>query len=84
MLLLALVTGQRQADLQKMAFADIREGHLFIEQQKTGKRIALSLRLKLDAIGVSLGEIIASCQNYAVPGKTLLRKNNGQPSVLII
>lgn len=82
MLLLALVTGQRRADLQKMAFADVRDGHLFIEQQKTGERIALPLKLKLKPIGVSLGQVIKSCRDYAAPGKTLLRKDNGQPLCL--
>lgn len=78
MLLLALVTGQRRADLQKMAFDDVRDNHLFIEQQKTGERIALPLKLKLKPIGMSLGQVIKSCQKYATPGETFLRKDNGQ------
>ncbi|MCM1129472.1 MAG: tyrosine-type recombinase/integrase [Alistipes senegalensis] len=79
MLLLALVTGQRRADLQKMAFADVRDGYLFIEQQKTGERVALPLKLKLKPVGVSLGQVIRSCRDYTTPGETLLRKDNGQP-----
>ena len=82
MLLLALVTGQRRADLQKMAFADVRNNHLFIEQQKTGERIALPLNLKLKPVHMSLAQVIKSCQKYAVPGETLLRKDNGQPLCL--
>lgn len=78
MLLLALITGQRRADLQKMAFADVRDNHLFIEQQKTGERIALPLKLKLKPVGVSLGQVIKSCRDYAAPGQTFLRKDNGQ------
>ncbi|MCM1281507.1 MAG: tyrosine-type recombinase/integrase, partial [Alistipes senegalensis] len=79
MLLLALVTGQRRADLQKMAFADVRDNHLFIEQQKTGERIALPLKLRLKPVNVTLGQVIKSCRDYVAPGKTLLRKDNGQP-----
>ncbi|MCM1129476.1 MAG: tyrosine-type recombinase/integrase [Alistipes senegalensis] len=82
MLLLALVTGQRRADLQKMAFADVRDNHLFIEQQKTGERVALPLKLKLKPIGISLGQVIRSCRDYAAHGKTFLRKDNGQPLCL--
>ncbi|MCM1513199.1 MAG: tyrosine-type recombinase/integrase, partial [Oxalobacter formigenes] len=64
---------------QKMAFADVRDNHLFIEQQKTGERVALPLKLRLQSVGVSLGQVIRSCRDYAIPGKTLLRKDNGQP-----
>lgn len=79
MLALALVSGQRRADMQKMLFSDVHDGYLFLEQQKTGERIALPLKLRLDVIGVTLGEVINSCRNYALPGETLLRKHNGKP-----
>lgn len=79
MLLLALITGQRRADLQKMSFSDIRDGHLYVEQQKTGERIALPFKLKLIPIGMTLDQVIKSCRHYAEPGETLLRKQNGQP-----
>lgn len=71
MLVLALVSGQRRADLQKMRFADVRDQHLFVVQQKTGARIALPLALRLDAIDVSLGEAIEACRDYAPPGEPL-------------
>lgn len=77
MLVLALVSGQRRADLQKMRFADVRDQHLFVIQQKTGARIALPLALRLDAIDVSLGEAIEACRDYAPFGETLLRQCNG-------
>ena len=47
MLLLALVTGQRRSDLCKMKFSDVWDGHLHIEQAKTGMRLALPLALRL-------------------------------------
>lgn len=34
LLLLAVVTGQRRADLAKMKFTDIVDGHIQVEQQK--------------------------------------------------
>lgn len=84
MLLLALIIGQRRADLHKMRFDDVQDGMLLIEQQKKagkkhGARIGLPLDLRLDEIGLSLGEVIEMCRHYAPPGPTLLRKRNGEP-----
>lgn len=78
MLVLALVTGQRRSDLCKMRFDDVWDGHLHVEQAKTGARIALPLSLRLDAIGVTLEEAIEDCRAYAVGAEFLLRKHNGQ------
>lgn len=83
MLLLALITGQRRADLGKMRFDDVWDGYLHIEQQKKagktyGARVALPLALRLDVIGVTLGEVIEMCRHYSRPGPTLLRRNDGQ------
>lgn len=79
MLLLALVTGQRRADLAKMGFEDIWDGRLHIEQQKTGARIALPLKLRLDLIDSTLSDVIEGCKSYAAPGQTFLRKPRGAP-----
>lgn len=82
MLLLALVTGQRRADLAKMRFDDVVDGHLHVEQQKQagkgyGARVAIPLALRLDAIGMTVGEVIEQCRGSAKPGPTLLRKAGG-------
>jgi len=77
MLLLALLTGQRRADLQKMGFDDVWDGYLHVEQQKTGARIALPLALRMDAVDCTLGHAIEMCRCYAAPGPTLLRKSTG-------
>lgn len=60
-MLLALITGQRRADIVAMHTADIRDGYLHITQNKTGERIALPLQLRLDAAGCSLSEVISLC-----------------------
>ena len=83
MLLLALVTAQRRADLGKMRFDDVWDGHLHIEQQKKagkdyGARVALPLTLRLDVVGLTLGEVIETCRAYAPAGPTLLRKSDGK------
>jgi enterobacteria phage integrase len=84
MLLLALHTGQRRADLAKMRFSDVVDGHLRIEQQKKarkkiGARVAIPLSLRLEATGMTLGEVIELCRDIGAPGDTLLRQANGRP-----
>lgn len=84
MLLLALTTGQRRADLAKMRFSDVWDGHLHIEQQKKagkeyGARVALPLTLRLDEIGLTLADVIEICRRYGPGGQTLLRRNDGKP-----
>lgn len=84
MLLLALHTGQRRADLAKMRFSDVVDGNLRIEQQKkarkpVGARVAIPLNLRLKATGMTLGEVIDLCRSVGKPGETLLRQANGKP-----
>lgn len=79
MLVLALVSGQRRSDLGTLQPGDVWDGYLHIQQAKTGMRLALPLALRLDAIGVSLGQAIDDCRDYAVGTGPLLRKHNGRP-----
>ena len=82
MLVLALVTGQRRSDLEKLRFDDVWDGCLHVEQEKTGARLALPLTLRLNALGVTLEEAIEACRDYAVGNDYLIRKHNGKPLVL--
>lgn len=82
MLVLALVTGQRRGDLQKMRFADAHDGYLHITQQKTGTKLRLPLALRLEATGISIGEAVEACRGYACGDEYLLRKSNGNPLTL--
>jgi len=84
MLLLGLHTGQRRADLAKMKFSDVVDGHLRVEQQKKarkkfGARLAIPLSLKLQATGMTLGQVIELCKTAGKPGDNLLRQANGRP-----
>lgn len=84
MLLLALVTGQRRADLAKMRFDDVVGGCLRVEQQKKagkpiGARVEIPLSLHMTAIDMTVGEMIEHCRSSAGPGPTLLRKSGGGP-----
>lgn len=82
LLLLALVTGQRRGDLVKMRFDDVVDGALRVEQQKEagkgyGFRVAIPLGLRLDAIGMTVGEGIEQCRASGDPGPTMIRKTGG-------
>lgn len=84
LLLLALAIGQRRADLAKVRFDDVVDGHLRIEQQKEagkgyGARVAIPLTLRLDCIGMTVGDVIEHYRQSGKPGPTLLRKANGRP-----
>ncbi|WP_374537598.1 tyrosine-type recombinase/integrase [Chitinimonas taiwanensis] len=74
MLKLALLTGQRREDLATFEFdRDVREGRLWLEQGKTGQKLALSLDLRLAALPQSLGEVIEECRSDGMRGaKTIL------------
>lgn len=63
---LALITGQRIGDITKMKFADIDDGYLLVEQEKTERRIAIPLKLRCEAINLSLGELIDELKNDGV------------------
>lgn len=76
---LAIVTAQRRSDLLTMRFDDVSDGWLYIRQQKTGAMIALPTELRLDAVGLSIADVIERCQHYAKPGDTLLRRRDGKP-----
>lgn len=84
LLLLALAIGQRRADLAKVRFDDVVDGHLRIEQQKEagkgyGARVEIPLTLRMDCIGMTVGDVIEHCRQSARPGPTLLRQANGRP-----
>ncbi|HCS7033158.1 TPA: phage integrase Arm DNA-binding domain-containing protein [Escherichia albertii] len=65
-MLLALVTGQRLGDISRMKFSDIWDDHLHVIQEKTGRKIAIPLSLRLNAINWSLRDVVARCRDYAV------------------
>lgn len=77
---LALVTGQRRSDLIRLRFADVRDGHLFVEQYKTGARVAIPLDLRLDALGCSVGEVIEEARAYGPDDSDFLLRTAARPA----
>lgn len=62
---LALLTAQRVEDLAKIetrprkeATAWVEDGSLWVIQSKTGNRVCIPLSLRLEAIGLSVGDVI--------------------------
>ena len=77
LLLLAVVTGQRRADVLAMKYADIREDNLLVTQQKTGIKLAIPLKLNCNALGVSLADVIELSKEYYSKSKYFIHKHNG-------
>lgn len=63
---LGILTGQRLNDIAHMQFHDIRDGYLYVRQQKTDAMLRLSLNLRLDVPGISLGDVVAQCRDRLV------------------
>ncbi|EIQ13374.1 putative integrase [Shigella flexneri 2850-71] len=55
---LALVTGQREGDLAAMRWEDIRDGRLYVEQQKTGAKIRISLPTTISRLNLTLADVL--------------------------
>ncbi|ALG75178.1 hypothetical protein VY88_27130 [Azospirillum thiophilum] len=63
---LALVTGQRREEIATLGPRDVRDGKLWVIPAKTekhGVRICIPLELRLQAMGWSVGDVIARCRD---------------------
>lgn len=58
---IAISTAQRRGDIVKMRRCDIFDGHIHIEQQKTGYKLAIPLSLYCPLINKSVGQVIEGC-----------------------
>lgn len=65
-MLLAVVTGQRRGDIAKMKFSDVWDGHLHVEQQKTGAKLAIPLTLRCEMLDITLAQVIKRCRDRVV------------------
>lgn len=79
--LLALVAAQRRADLVSLHEDLIYDEHLHVKQVKTGTLVRLPLGLKLDAINMTLTEVIEDCLCHGPSGKHLIRSSTGKSIV---
>lgn len=72
---LARLTGQRPADIRKMRRDDIRDGHLWVSQNKTGAKVGIEI------VGELAGVIsrIMSRPRAATSSSYLVQTDTGQP-----
>lgn len=71
---LALLTGQRPADVLKLKKTDIRDGALWIVQNKTGQRLGVEITGELSAVIARINE-----RPRQAISAYLLQDENGQP-----
>lgn len=74
---LAVLTGQRVSDLCAMSWEDVREGYLYVEQSKTGAKLAIPVGLKIDELGISLEEVLLKCRELSA-AKTIISSPAGK------
>lgn len=74
---LALLTGQRPADVLKLKRTEIRDGALWIVQNKTGQRLGVEITGELAAVIARINER----PSHAISA-WLIRDENGQPLTL--
>lgn len=65
---LALLTAQRREDLAKLKFSDFYDGHLHVIQGKGqgSVRLRLDASIRLEAVGMSIGDAIQGCRDLVV------------------
>lgn len=69
---LALVTGQRREDIALAKFTDIKDGFWYCAQGKTGMKIRIPLSLRLNAIGLTVGDVVKQCRGDNVVSQYLV------------
>lgn len=49
-----------------MKFSDVWDGHLHVEQQKTGAKLAIPLSLRCEMLDITLAQVIKRCRDRVV------------------
>lgn len=84
---LAMVTAQRREDITGLLFADSHGEALHVVQSKTGARLKISHRLRLDVLGLTVGDVVKRCRDSTVSkylvhhARTVSRAKAGDPVV---
>lgn len=71
-MLLALVSGQDRSTIGAWERGWTKDGTATVYRQKTDKWIAIPTALRMDAIGLSLADVIAQCKSSSVVSKFLI------------
>lgn len=78
---LSLLTAQRRGDIAKMKYADVKDGHLFIIQEKSRGEIKLQqdVRIGLKAVGMTIADAIKNCRDL-IASKYMIHHTERQGS----
>jgi integrase len=76
MMLLALVSGQDRSTVAAWPRNSVKDGEAVVFRQKTKRSIAIPVALRMDAIGLSLAEVIAMCKSNVVSPYLIHHKQN--------
>ncbi len=71
---LALVSAQRREDIALAEVPAFRDRAWRCEQRKTGSKVEIPFDLRLDAIGMSLGDVYEQCRRTGVLSKYLIHQ----------
>jgi integrase len=79
-MLLALVSGQDRSTIARWERSFVRGDIAAVQRSKTSIKLEIPLALRMDAIGMSLGDVIAKCKSTGVVSKYLLHhiRNQGR------
>ncbi|UEP43188.1 tyrosine-type recombinase/integrase [Burkholderia sp. B21-005] len=77
-MLLALVSGQDRSTVGRWPRNSVHNGYAIVQRSKTETKIAIPLELRMNAIGLSLGEVIARCKGTHVVSKYLIHHVRAQ------
>lgn len=84
---LAIVTGQRREDIAEAGFRDVHDGAWYCRQQKTGNQLAIPVDLRLNAVGLSLSDVVRQCRMTGIVSRHLIhqtgRYGNSPPGTAI-
>lgn len=70
----ALVSGQTREQIAEAKTADVRDGAWWARRGKTHVNIQIPLELRLNAFGMSLGEVIKQCRSTGVLSHYLIHQ----------
>ncbi|EFJ2816824.1 tyrosine-type recombinase/integrase, partial [Escherichia coli] len=59
-------------------WSDIVDGYLYVEQSKTGVKIAIPTTLHVDALGISMKETLDKCKEI-LGGETIIASTHREP-----
>lgn len=78
-MLLALVSGQDRSTVGAWERAWVKDGEATVFRQKTQKWIAIPTEIRMDAIGMSLADVVVQCRKTQVVSKYLIHhtRNKG-------